>query len=138
MIEPVFGFEYPPQAGRCAFLSQLLYPEFAGAGPAIPARGRHQKNPLIRHWFDGTPAAAGRLLCIASFPKVNSRPEKIPLANFWFRITLQAGRSSSGLTKESQNGLESAEDRRSAGRHGNQHVCLRRPQVSGRDNFILD
>ena len=40
--------------------------------------------------------------------------------------------------KESQNGLESTEDRRSAGRHGNQHVCLRRPQVSGRDSFILD
>jgi hypothetical protein len=39
---------------------------------------------------------------------------------------------------ESLNGLESTKDRRSAGWHGNQHVCLRRPQVSGRDSFILD
>ena len=29
------------------------------------------------------------------------------------------------------------EDRRSAGRHGNQHVCLRRPQVSGCDSFTF-
>src|SRR5450631_4216363 len=36
------------------------------------------------------------------------------------------------LLKESQNGLESTEDRRSAGRHGNQYVCLRRPQVGDR------
>ena len=28
------------------------------------------------------------------------------------------------------NGLENPEDRRSAGWHGNQYVCLRRPQVS--------
>jgi hypothetical protein len=33
--------------------------------------------------------------------------------------------------KESQNGLENPEDRRSAGWHGNQHVCLRRSQISG-------
>jgi hypothetical protein len=39
--------------------------------------------------------------------------------------------------KESQNGLESTENRRSAGRHGNQHVCVRRPQVSGRDSITL-
>ena len=29
------------------------------------------------------------------------------------------------------NGLESTEDRRSVGRHGNQHVYVRHPQVSG-------
>jgi hypothetical protein len=40
--------------------------------------------------------------------------------------------------KESQNGLESTEDRRSAGRHGNQHVCVRRPQVSGRDSITFN
>jgi hypothetical protein len=39
--------------------------------------------------------------------------------------------------KESQNGLENPEDRRSAGWHGNQHVCVRRPQVSGSDNSGL-
>jgi hypothetical protein len=41
------------------------------------------------------------------------------------------------VDKESQNGLENPEDRRSAGRHGNQHVYVRRPQVSGVDSFTL-
>ena len=39
---------------------------------------------------------------------------------------------------ESHNGLEDPEDRRSVGWHGNQHVCLRRPQVSGSASFTLD
>jgi hypothetical protein len=38
--------------------------------------------------------------------------------------------------KESQNGLEDPKDRRSIGRHGNQHVRLRRPQISGGDSLI--
>jgi hypothetical protein len=37
---------------------------------------------------------------------------------------------SSGIKGEA-NGLESTQDRRSAGRHGNQHVYVRYPQVSG-------
>jgi hypothetical protein len=38
------------------------------------------------------------------------------------------------VNKESHNGLEDTEDRRSAGRHGNQYVCVRGPQViSGRE-----
>jgi hypothetical protein len=64
---------------------------------------------------------------------------KISLANFAFRIYFMAGRSTSGLfVKESQNGLEDPEDRRSIGGHGNQHVRLRRPQVSGSDSFTLN
>jgi hypothetical protein len=39
--------------------------------------------------------------------------------------------------KESQNGLEDTKDRRSAGRHGNQYVCVRRPQISGGDSFTF-
>jgi hypothetical protein len=39
------------------------------------------------------------------------------------------------VCKESQNGLENPEDRRSAGWHGNQYVRLRRPQVSGCDSL---
>ena len=39
--------------------------------------------------------------------------------------------------KESRNGLEDAEDCRSAGWDGNQHVCVRRPQVSGSDLHYL-
>ena len=35
------------------------------------------------------------------------------------------------VSKGEPNGLESTENRRSAGRHGNQYVCVRRPQVSG-------
>ena len=42
------------------------------------------------------------------------------------------------VNKESQNGLENPEDRRSAGRHGNQHVYVRRPQVSGRNALRFD
>jgi hypothetical protein len=41
------------------------------------------------------------------------------------------------FNKESQNGLENPEDRRSAGRHGNQYVYVRRPQVSGDDSFTF-
>jgi hypothetical protein len=41
------------------------------------------------------------------------------------------------VCKESQNGLENPEDRRSAGWHGNQHVRVRRPQVSGCDSFTF-
>jgi hypothetical protein len=41
------------------------------------------------------------------------------------------------VQKESQNGLEDPKDRRSAGRHGNQYVCVRRPQVSGCDSFTF-
>jgi hypothetical protein len=38
---------------------------------------------------------------------------------------------------ESQNGLENPKNRGSAGRHGNQHVCVCRPQVSQRDSFTF-
>ena len=40
------------------------------------------------------------------------------------------GRNSSGIKGE-PDGLESTENRRSLGRHGNQHVYVRHPQVSG-------
>lgn len=35
----------------------------------------------------------------------------------------------SAMGKETNNGLEDPEDRRSSGRHGNQHVCLRGAEV---------
>ena len=37
------------------------------------------------------------------------------------------------VSKGARNGLESTENRRSVGRHGNQHVYVRDPQVSGSD-----
>jgi hypothetical protein len=39
------------------------------------------------------------------------------------------------VSKGAPNGLESTKNRRSAGRHGNQHVCVRGPQVTGSDRF---
>jgi hypothetical protein len=60
---------------------------------------------------------------------------KISLANFSFVTSLYGRAEFVRFNKESQNGLESTEDRRSAGRHGNQHVCVRRPQISGCDGF---
>jgi len=38
-------------------LSQLLYLEVAGTGRPIPKPIVYQKNPLMRHWFDGNRAA---------------------------------------------------------------------------------
>jgi hypothetical protein len=85
----------------------------------------------MRHWFDGNRVPNPENMMQRNIFTAETRPEKIPLANFLICITLSGGRSPSGLTpEESQNGLESTEDRRSAGRHGNQHVCLRCPQVS--------
>jgi coenzyme PQQ precursor peptide PqqA len=51
MIEPVLGFDYPPHARDV--LSQSLYRNLPDrVGPIVAARDR-QKNPLIRHCFDG-------------------------------------------------------------------------------------
>jgi hypothetical protein len=41
------------------------------------------------------------------------------------------------VSKGAPNGLESTENRRSVGRHGNQHVYVRDPQVSGSDTSDL-
>jgi hypothetical protein len=62
---------------------------------------------------------------------LSSNDKKISLAKFLFGISLMARAQFVRFEKESQNGLEDPKDRRSAGRHGNQHVCVRRPQVSG-------
>jgi hypothetical protein len=41
------------------------------------------------------------------------------------------------IEKESLNGLESPENRRSSGWDGNQYVCVRRPQVTGSNRFTF-
>ena len=41
------------------------------------------------------------------------------------------------ISKGAPNGLENTENRRSVGRHGNQHVYVRDPQVSGSDTSDL-
>jgi hypothetical protein len=54
---------------------------------------------------------------------------KISLANFSSHGSLIRRAESSSCLQGEPNGLESTEDRRSAVRHGNQHVCERHPQV---------
>ena len=56
---------------------------------------------------------------------------KISLANFSFRGSLSPEDGSRPVREGAPNGLENPENRRSAGRHGNQHVYVRDPQVSG-------
>ena len=60
-------------------------------------------------------------------------PKKISLANFFNRSTLTPEGGVRPVSKGEPNGLESTKNRRSAGRHGNQHVCVRRPEVTGSD-----
>ena len=50
-------------------------------------------------------------------------------------LVAQGGSSSGGKKIGELNGLESTENRRSLGRHGNQHVYVRDPQVSGSSIF---
>ena len=57
--------------------------------------------------------------------------QKILLANFSIRITLSDEGGIRPISKGAPHGLESTEDRRSIGRHGNQHVYVRDPQVGG-------
>jgi hypothetical protein len=54
------------------------------------------------------------------------------LAKFFNRITLEVEGENRPAHKETKDVLEDTEDRRSAGRHGNQHVCLRGPQIAAR------
>ena len=61
--------------------------------------------------------------------------QKISLANFLIRSTLSPRAEFVRYQKERQNGLEITENRRSAGRHGNQHVCVRCPEVTGSDRL---
>jgi hypothetical protein len=56
------------------------------------------------------------------------------LAKFYNRISLRLRAAIVPLEKENGNGLEDAEDRRGAGWHGDQHVCLRGPQISACDS----
>jgi hypothetical protein len=87
-------------------------------------------NLLIRLCFDAPSHKDVNSFCVAT--------KKISLANFSFPSSLSPEDEVRPVYKESQNGLESPEDRRSAGRHGNQHVCVRRPQISGCDCFTFD
>ena len=60
-----------------------------------------------------------------------ARMKKISLANFSIRTSLVCRAEVVRFQKGEPNGLESTKNRRSAGWHGNQHVYVRDPQVSG-------
>jgi hypothetical protein len=85
-----------PLGGRC--LSQLLYLEAAEAGQPSPTGRNHQKNPLMRHWFDGDLVPNPENIVQCNIFTADGRRKKIPLANFLICISLSGGRSSSGFT----------------------------------------
>jgi hypothetical protein len=91
-------------------------------------------NPLIRRWF-GANSHKGVKFLLRRNIEAEFWDEKIFCwRSFGSVLLYPVGRSSSGLQGE-LNGLEDTKDRRSAGRHGNQHVCVRRPQISGCVSF---
>jgi hypothetical protein len=85
-------------------------------------------KPLIPRGFD-RPCHFFRQAAAATQQGPHASLQKISLANFPSRDNLSERAEIDPLYKESHNGLESTEDRRSAVRHGNQHVCERCPQV---------
>src|SRR5690348_3514031 len=84
-------------------------------------------NPLIALGFGNH---APKLILRCTKPSGVPWP-KISLANFSSEDSLTGRAEVVPVCKESRNGLENTEDRRSAVRHGNQHVCERDPQVTG-------
>jgi hypothetical protein len=87
-------------------------------------------NPLIRHWFDILPHKYVKIILRCSINCSPQEDEDFAGELFFPHYFISRGWQFALFEKESQNGLESPEDRRSAGWHGNQHVCLRGPQVS--------
>jgi hypothetical protein len=87
-----------PAAGARRLFSQLLYPEAAGPNRRITMGIALQKNPLMRHWFDGNWAHHHQIIVHRSILAFWALPKKISLANFSICITLNRGRNSSGFT----------------------------------------
>jgi hypothetical protein len=92
-------------------------------------------NPLIPHCFDEPPHKTVSSFCAAA--KNAGFMIKDFTGELFDPRYLNPWAEFVRFDKESLNGLESTEDRRSAGRHGNQHVCVRRPQVSGCDSITF-
>jgi hypothetical protein len=113
--------------------SQIIYSGFFQCRGAADRGGSIVKNPEA---VDPIPNLARSRRCpspaFASQYNTLRFIAKISLAKFTFRGTVHGRTAFVPFLKESQNGLESTKDRGSAGRHGNQHVCVRRPQVSER------
>jgi hypothetical protein len=88
---------------------------------------------LIPHCFDlRYPHNSVNCLCSAALLMQPTTSKKISGEPVDPHYSIWQGEISSKSKKERRNGLESTENRRSVGRHGNQHVYVRDPQVSGR------
>jgi hypothetical protein len=117
-------------------ISQVLY-----LGPMVRCRTSPQPSfavrsclkPLISGGFAASRRRSGNTFCDAAKRRAEARGRKISLANFSLSSTLLDRAEVVRFQKGEPNGLESTKNRRSAGRHGNQHVCVRRPQVTSSD-----
>ena len=104
-----------------------------GSAPGLPPA---TMNLLIQLWFDGELHNPVNFFCVAPWKPLGFKAKDFTGELFIPHYLI--GRAEFvRFSKESQNGLENPEDRRSAGRHGNQHVCVRRPQVSGSQSFTF-
>jgi hypothetical protein len=119
-------------------ISQVLYLDPMPRGRTLPRSScpvRRLLKPLISGGFEHRAKRPTQAFRGAAKMQMGARRKKISLANFWFGITLSERAECVRFQKGEPNGLESTKNRRSAGRHGNQHVCVRRPQISGSDSF---
>jgi hypothetical protein len=94
-------------------------------------------NLLIPRGF-GIPSARRCEFYLAVQQKLMAYDKRFHWRTFLSALVYLARAEFVRFCKESQNGLENTKDRRSAGRHGNQHVCVRCPQVSGQPTPHFD
>jgi hypothetical protein len=95
-------------------------------------------NPLIHHWFGARSHKRVKSLFALQHKAGAASDEKDFAGEVLATYYLVGQGGVRPVSKGVPNGLEDTEDRRSAGGYGNQHVCVRRPQVSGCDSFIID
>jgi hypothetical protein len=114
-------------------VSQVLYLVFAARAGVTSARGPARKalNPLIPHYCGAKSEQSSKTFRAATKSTLGFKEKDFTGELFFARYFSVQGGVRPVYKGESQNGLESTKDRRSAGGHGNQHVRLRRPQISG-------
>jgi hypothetical protein len=121
-------------------ISQVLYLGLmlrcrTSAQPSSPVRSF--LKPLISGGFAASHRRSATPFAMQQ-KSAGTREKKISLANFSLSSTLLVRAEVVRFQKGEPNGLESTKNRRSAGRHGNQHVCVRRPQVTDSDISTFD
>ena len=103
--------------------------------PSAPISPEIPKLLISGDFTASRPRLSRILHCSTKLPQ--ARMKKISLANFAFGSNLSARAEFVRFQKGEPNGLESTKNRRSVGGHGNQHVCVRRPQVTSGNNPTL-